>query len=94
MYRPSNSIPMANLAAGGPGGAGREFGVPPGRGVGAGEDGNLRCEEELRQVQEMPEEEEAEAREMVSCGTLDKLALLLSSEWQVLTFVVSLIWTS
>ncbi|GFR92591.1 delta-like protein 2 [Elysia marginata] len=61
VYRPGNTIPMVNLAPGGPG---REFGAAPGRGLVTGEDGNLRGEEELRQVQEMPEEEEAEAREM------------------------------
>ncbi|GFN75807.1 hypothetical protein PoB_000231300 [Plakobranchus ocellatus] len=57
VYRPGNAIPMVHL--GGPMGNALHL-----RGGAGGEDGNLRCEEELRQVQELPEEEEAEAREM------------------------------
>ncbi|RUS83975.1 hypothetical protein EGW08_008281, partial [Elysia chlorotica] len=56
---------MVSLAGGAPGGAGRGGeGLSPARAPGDDANGNLRSEEELRQVQEMPEEEEAEAREM------------------------------
>ena len=68
---------------------GRDFGASPGRGIGIGEDGNLRAEEELRQVQEMPEEEEAEAREMVSRSKRLKFLFHLKfSKEQVLIMII------
>ncbi|CAG5125673.1 unnamed protein product, partial [Candidula unifasciata] len=56
IYRPGNSFQMVAL---GPGGGDNFL-----RGDDAEHMRNLRCDEELRQVQEMPEEEEAEALEM------------------------------